>query len=235
MRFGHVVYRNVRQGRQLSRAEIRPISFKFQQSGNPDSRRDDVSIPDAVHVYVRLPRPWKPQAGQYIYLCVPGVSRRSTTQLHPFYVAWWHHNSDHDYAVLIVQKHGGFTNRIFSKQGQEMRAVIEGPFGKELGLDSYGTVLLFATDIGIAGQLPYVARLLKSYHNCEVKTRRIALYWQVDAESKCSMSVYRLKLLIILAGQTAWAADMLSELLRLDIDRVRLYPTSSFRQALIEL
>ena len=57
-----------------------------------------------------------------------------------------------------------------------MRAIINGPYGKELSLGSYSTVLLFATGIRIAGQLPYVAQLLDGYHNCEVKTRRIALF-----------------------------------------------------------
>jgi hypothetical protein len=37
-----------------------------------------------------------------------------------------------------------------------MRAVIEGLYRNELNLELYGTVLLFAIGIGIAGQLLYV-------------------------------------------------------------------------------
>src|SRR5438034_115156 len=69
-------------------------------------------------------------------------------------------------------------------QHYKMKATIEGPYGNELNLGSYGTVLLFATGIGIAGQLPYVKQLLEGYHNCKVKTRRIALFWETDSECK---------------------------------------------------
>ncbi|RMJ04847.1 hypothetical protein CDV36_014480 [Fusarium kuroshium] len=84
-----------------------------------------------------------------------------------------------------------------------MAAVIEGPYGKEFNLDSYGTVLLFATGIGIAGQLPFVAQLLEGYHHYEVKTRRIALFWQVESEI-----------------QTAWVADQMQQLLKQDTGRI---------------
>ena len=65
-----------------------------------------------------------------------------------------------------------------------MRAIVEGPYGKEIHLDEYGTVLLFATGIGIAGQLPYVKQLLENFHNYDAKARRIALFWQVDSEGR---------------------------------------------------
>jgi hypothetical protein len=42
--------------------------------------------------------------------------------------------------------------------------------------------LLFATGIGIAGQLPYLRQLLENFHNFDAKARRIALFWLVDFE-----------------------------------------------------
>lgn len=122
----------------------------------------------------------------------------SFAQLHPFYVAWWYRDGDDDYAVFIIQKQRGFTERLFSHRGSEMdrapglSALIEGPYGRELDLGSYGTVLLFATGIGIAGQLPYVARLLEGYHDCDVKTRRIALFWQVESEGS-ALCIYEVR------------------------------------------
>ena len=92
--------------------------------------------------------------------------------------------------VFIVQKQRGFTKNLFlhansnRSQNYEIRALVKGPYGKELDLKSYGTVLLFATGIGIAGMLPYVTQLLEGYHNCEVKTRRIALFWELESECK---------------------------------------------------
>jgi hypothetical protein len=200
VRCGLVLYRNVRYGKSIAGASVRTIVFKNAggiSSGIPSGQ--PVSLSDAVHVHVRLPRPWTPRAGQYIYLSIPGASRTSVAQQHPFYIAWWYIKNGTYYVVLLVQKHRGFTERMFlhrvderevnMKAGPgssqvEMAAVVDGPYGRELNLNSYGTVLLFATGIGIAGQLPYVKQLLDGYKNCEVRTRRIALFWQVDSESK---------------------------------------------------
>ncbi|KAM5341397.1 hypothetical protein ACJ41O_014428 [Fusarium nematophilum] len=138
------------------RASVRTITFKR-------STGEDILLSDAVHLHIRLSRRWRHRAGQYVYLCMPGVSHTSFAQLHPFYVAWWYRDGGDDYAVLIIQKKRGFTDRVFSHRvsefdkGADLAAVIEGPYGKELHLDSYGTVLLFATGIGIAVQTAWVA------------------------------------------------------------------------------
>ena len=97
--------------------------------------------------------------------------------------------------VFIVQKRKGFTKKLFlhtdnspidslGTSDSGMIVLVESPYRKELNLESYGTVLLFATDIGIAGQIPYVAQLLEGYHNCKVKTRRIALFCEFSSESR---------------------------------------------------
>ncbi|KAI6365117.1 hypothetical protein MCOR25_005510 [Pyricularia grisea] len=148
-------------------------------------------------------------SGQYVYLCVPGVSRTSFSQLHPFYVAWWYREGEFDYAVFIIKKYTGFTKLLVECNPEDrgtnghLTALIEGPYGKELELDLYGTVLLFATGIGIAGQLSYVSQLLRDYRSCETKTRRIALFWQVRSEV-----------------HLAYVADRMQELLSQDKDRV---------------
>ncbi|KAK7421009.1 hypothetical protein QQZ08_010130 [Neonectria magnoliae] len=140
---------------------------------------------------------------------MPGLSRASFAQLHPFYVAWSYRDGKHDYAVILLLKQKGFTERVFSlrrgdlDEDTDFVTVIEGPYGKELRLEEYGTTLLFATGIGIAGQLSYVAQLLDGYHNYEAKTKRIALFWQVDSEV-----------------QTAWVADRMQQLLGEDTGRI---------------
>jgi predicted ferric reductase len=184
LRTGQVLYRNIKYGKLLSRAIVRTITFK-----RPNGR--DIPVSDAVHVHVRLTRRWQPRAGQYAYLRIPGVSYTSFAQSHPFYVSWWYRDAKgNDVVVFIVQKKRGFTRNLFLhannnlSQDYKMRALVEGPYGKELHLESYGTVLLFATGIGIAGKLPCVTQLLEGYHNCEVKTRRIALFWELESECK---------------------------------------------------
>jgi predicted ferric reductase len=184
LRFGNVLFSTFKYKKPPSRASVRKITFK-RESG------EDIQVADAVHVHVRLARPWQHRPGQYAYLCIPSIS---FGQSHPFYVSWWYRDGDNDYVVFIIQRRKGFTNKLLSyanndlNLGFEMRALVEGPYGKELNLKSYGTVLLFATDIGIAGQLPYVAQLLESYRKCEAKTRRISLFWELDSERKLSQS-----------------------------------------------
>jgi NAD(P)H-flavin reductase len=102
---------------------------------------------------------------------------------------WWYpYNKDQDVVIFIIQRQTGFTQSLpsgsSSSQPTELRAIVEGPYGKEIHLDEYGTVLLFATGIGIAGQLPYVKQLLENFHNYDAKARRIALFWQVDSEGR---------------------------------------------------
>jgi predicted ferric reductase len=184
LQFGEVLYRNVKYGKLLNRATVRTITFK-----RPSGR--DIPVSDAVHVHVQLTRSWQPGGGQYAYLCIPGVSYTSFAQWHAFYVSWWYRDAEgNDVVVFIVQKQRGFTRNLFLhansdlSQNYEMRALVKGPYGKELDLKSYGTVLLFATGIGISGQLPYATQLLEGYHNCEVKTRRIALFWELESEGK---------------------------------------------------
>jgi predicted ferric reductase len=188
--FGHVLYRNVRYRKPLNRAEVRTIIYKRRG----EEGKGDVPLSDAFHVHIQLSRSWNHRAGEYVYLCIPGASRTSFMQSHPFYVSWWYRDAGgNDFVVLIVQKRAGFTKHLQGhakserEEPSKMRAIIEGPYGNVLDLKSYGTVLLFATGIGIAGQLPYVTRLLEGYHNCEVKTRRIALFWEVDSQCKASI------------------------------------------------
>jgi NAD(P)H-flavin reductase len=119
---------------------------------------------------------------------MPGVSFTSFAQLHPFCVAWWYNKDGSDYIVVIVEKRHGFTKHLCSyrsielSSSVEMAALIEGPYGRELDLKSYGTVLLFATGIGVAAQLSYISKLLDRSQKDQSRTKKIELYWQVERE-----------------------------------------------------
>ncbi|KAH7363530.1 ferric reductase transmembrane component 3 [Plectosphaerella cucumerina] len=197
VRLGLAVYRNVRLGAPASRATVHTIAFELDESNIP--------LEDAVHIHVRLSRPWNVRAGQYIYLTVPWAGGASVAQSHPFYIAWWYRVNDDNYIVLIAQRRRGFTERIFRirdirrNSGPGARALVDGPYGKEMSLEAYNNVLLFATGIGIAGQLSHVAQLLRGYYDCGVKTKRVTLFWQVDSEI-----------------QLGWVADRMQQLLEQD-------------------
>jgi NAD(P)H-flavin reductase len=88
-------------------------------------------------------------------------------------MAWWYQDAVGDVIVLIVEKRKGFTQDLFRHASNDidprsgMPAIVEGPYGTELDLESFETLLLFATGMGITGQLPYVTQLLEQYHNNE--------------------------------------------------------------------
>ncbi|KAM0269044.1 hypothetical protein ACHAQH_009849, partial [Verticillium albo-atrum] len=199
VRLGLVLYRNVQFGSPSTQAAIRPITFALEESSIP--------LEDAVHIHIRLSRPWNVRAGQYVYLTVPGAGGASVAQSHPFYIAWWYRADDDFYIVLIAQRRTGFTERVFHMKDTRhnsgtrggARALIDGPYGNEMNLDSYENVLLFATGIGIAGQLSHIAQLLKDYYDLGAKTKRVTLFWQVDSEI-----------------QLGWVADRMKQLRELD-------------------
>ena len=75
--------------------------------------------------------------------------------------------------------------------------VVEGPYGSELDPSGYGTVVLFATDIGIAGQLPYVTHLLRCFHRSDAKVRRLVLYWQIESECELPRTLLKFGYLVV--------------------------------------
>jgi NAD(P)H-flavin reductase len=59
-----------------------------------------------------------------------------------------------------------------------------GPHGRTVHVDEYGTVLLVASDMGIASQLPYLAQLIRNYNNGRSCTRRVYLVWELSHWTK---------------------------------------------------
>ncbi|PNH63106.1 hypothetical protein VD0002_g5155 [Verticillium dahliae] len=72
IRLGLLLYRNVRLGSPSSRAAIRTITFDLKESS--------ISLEDAVHIHIRLSRPWNVRAGQYVYLTIPGSLMRGSDE-----------------------------------------------------------------------------------------------------------------------------------------------------------
>lgn len=184
LQLAQVIYRNIRLGQTLSRAKVKTLTFK-----RPIGR--DLTVSDAVHIHVRVSRDWQPKPGQYVYLRLLNMTYTTWIQSHPFYVSWWYKDANgHRYVVLIVERRRGFTKHLFlcandnPRKETELRALVEGPYGMTPRLHSYGTVLLFATGIGVSGQLPHLKQLMDDYHNGIAKSRKVALFWEMKSERK---------------------------------------------------
>jgi NAD(P)H-flavin reductase len=82
----------------------------------------------------------------------------------------------------LVQSRAGFTAKLGKRPHTVLRAFIDGPYGARYGFGEYGTVVMLASGIGIAGHMPYVKDLIRAYNSCEARTRRVLLIWRVDDE-----------------------------------------------------
>jgi predicted ferric reductase len=156
---------------------------------------------NACRITMNLARPWRPQPGQHAYLYMPGIS---LWESHPFTVAW--SDSEHDEKsesldgsrhdiegpsthkiCFLVRARTGFTNKLFKKVSAapggklQLTAYAEGPYGVKHGLDSYGSVVLFAGGVGITHPVPYIKHLLDGFNNGTVATRNILLVWSVQS------------------------------------------------------
>lgn len=90
---------------------------------------------------------------------------------------------------LIVKRHTGITHKLWKHAMQAdkapaVAAFIEGPYGNERGLSSYGSVMLFASGVGITHQLGHVKQLVEGFGQGTVAAKRVTLVWVIPS-SEC--------------------------------------------------
>ncbi|KAJ9601886.1 hypothetical protein H2200_013601, partial [Cladophialophora chaetospira] len=127
-----------------------------------------------------------------------------TFQNHPFYVAWWYKNDQgEDVAVCVVEKRRGLTKRLsLVDQKVKKRVLVDGPYGQNLKLHRFNSILLFATGTGVAGLISIIAEIFKNPDRAPVDLRQVALFWEVDH-----------------IRHIAWISDFSEELLRKDVNK----------------
>ncbi|RYP60239.1 hypothetical protein DL769_008200 [Monosporascus sp. CRB-8-3] len=181
LRFARVVYHNFGNGGNKTVVEALP--------GN------------SVRVTVTMARPWTFRPGQHAYLYMPTIS---FWQSHPFSVAWSEEAeslsseklamSRQDVLAMhktsmsfIIRGRTGMTNTLYqraatSKEGRMTTTCwVEGPYGGEHGMHSYGSVMLFAGGVGITHAVPHVRDLVAGYANGTVATRKLVLVWIIQS------------------------------------------------------
>ena len=143
---------------------------------------------DVVRIDLALPRPVRVRAGQYVGLCIPAVDKLSFLQVHPFQVTSWAEEAT-SRLQLLVEPRGGWTRKLqryalANPDGSGCWALFSGPYGAEVSTSTYGIVLLVASGLGIAAQLPYLKQLIHNYNACRSHTRRVHLVWLLDSIGK---------------------------------------------------
>lgn len=168
-------------------------------------RASRTKVKGSMFIDIPLARPWKIRAGQYVNLWMPFFSMRSFLQSHPFMVVYRTEGTA-PCLYFLVQPQGGLTRRMYDR-AHEVESFdlapdevsrdlprqtfhltwISGPHGSSAPVGEYGSVLMIATGIGIATQLPYLKELIWGFNHCEARTRRIHLVWQLDLVGMLSL------------------------------------------------
>lgn len=102
-------------------------------------------------------------------------------------ITWWDQdvNGKGTNIYLLVQPAFGFTQKLMQHAGAcALKTWVDGPYGQTMEIGDYGSVVMFASGIGIAAQVPYIKELLRGFKEYRVRTKSILLVWQLDKESK---------------------------------------------------
>ncbi|KAI3326510.1 hypothetical protein HD806DRAFT_520363 [Xylariaceae sp. AK1471] len=140
-------------------------------------------------------------AGSYFYVFPPGVLLGyNIAQSRPLMVMWRHSpespaiSSTLSFLVSNQDRHSPFHDL---KDGQ--RLLLDGPYGQDLGLRHYETVIMAAKGVGIVGFLTSALDLIeRQQHDSTVKkqrsriyknlfrdaTRKVAIFWSLEHNSQ---------------------------------------------------
>jgi predicted ferric reductase len=160
----------------------RPFATAVAKRLNRDSNQSLVDQSNALQVDITVPRPWPVEAGQFVFLSIPKLGIFTGLRGHPFMICWWERDWKGLTISLLVKSRAGFTAELDRHANKKLLAFIDGPYGVRHDFGKYGTVIMFATGIGIAGHIPYIKDLISGYNNCTVKTHRIRLIWEIKEQ-----------------------------------------------------
>jgi predicted ferric reductase len=192
---------------------------------------------DVTQIVLHMRRPWKFGPGQYAYLRIPHISATAIFQSHPFFLVWW--DQARGEAIFLVSPRRGFTRSLLAHRSgwidkvtnqtighiqrqlkaKAMSVLIEGPYGRSKNLGTYGTVLMVATGIGIAGHLPYIRYLVEAHANRLVVTQKVRLHWEMTRECK-SETPRRHQQSTDGTDHRHWVSRWMAELIASDIHHV---------------
>ncbi|KAF7594882.1 hypothetical protein BBP40_007916 [Aspergillus hancockii] len=150
-------------------------------------------VKDAVELTFRPPRPWKVHAGQYIYIRAPAARTFSFAESHPFSIAWWEAGPDgRATSISVLAKvESGFTRTLEQCEQKRLRVLLDGPYGQQKDTETYDSIVLVATGIGIASQLSYAKGIIERQVSTQGQVKdqftgpqkkRISLIWELEEE-----------------------------------------------------
>jgi len=107
-------------------------------------------------------------------------------------VTWWDDSKRAMSLSFLIQPQGGVSAGLIARNSIRS-VIIDGPYGKDLALEDYETVILIAKGIGIAGILPYARhmtyrRVSKEKDNEAYRRgliiRKVDVFWVMEDNSQ---------------------------------------------------
>ncbi|KAI1094676.1 ferric reductase like transmembrane component-domain-containing protein [Rostrohypoxylon terebratum] len=181
---------------------LRIVRVAYHNFGRGGTRTLVEALPgNAVRVTVNMARPWTFRPGQHAYLYMPAIS---FWQSHPFSLAWSEEAEDlsedklamnrQDVLAMrktsmsfIIRGRTGMTHTLYQRAAAQpdgrlfTTCFVEGPYGGEHRMHSYGTVMLFAGGVGVTHAVPHVRDLVAGFANGTVATRKVILVWIIQS------------------------------------------------------
>jgi NAD(P)H-flavin reductase len=141
-------------------------------------------VEDIIRLKVRVPRRWHVRAGQHVFLSMPGLNLKSIFQSHPYMIAWWEEAGEELILYSLVQPRNGLTRDLETSRTTSHLTLISGPYGSLTNYEDYGAVLMFASGIGIAAQVPHFKDLFYRFAQGTARTRHMHLVWKTKNEGQ---------------------------------------------------
>jgi predicted ferric reductase len=175
-------------------------SMVFLWKNRPTKHQYSTAVMEYSHgtvkLQLKLVRPMKLKAGQYINLWLPSMGVRSILQSHPFTVASWSEGEQTDLS-LFIEPREGMTREMLTcckpRDDQESEGrgsekpflgLISGPHGQSAPVKDFETVVMVASGFGVIAHLPYLKQLVYGHSARKGRTRRVHLVWKVEYPGK---------------------------------------------------
>lgn len=158
------------------------VTVTHFSDGSPEN------VVSAMRVEVRLRRTQTIRPGQHAYLSFSDMGLRQSITSHPYAIAWWDDSMNATSLSFLVQPANG-TSCDLIRRNSFGSVRIDGPYGKDLGLEKYENVILVAKGIGIAGIISYVRHLtyrklstgkVHEAYRRGLITRKIDVFWVLE-------------------------------------------------------
>ncbi|KJZ70686.1 hypothetical protein HIM_09910 [Hirsutella minnesotensis 3608] len=142
---------------------------------------------DTVHVMIKLNRALRVEPGQYLNIWMPLIAIRSAFQTHPFAIASWSAQPQHQLEIVIAPAEG-WTKRLMemAHMGSTIQvAMFSGPHGPSASIECYEHILVLVQGVKLFSWYPHVSRIMHSCTASESPLKKVHLVF--EAASFCEL------------------------------------------------